>query len=100
MFTRFRNQIRRPHPLRDVIMMHRLRCGYLEELAELTKSSVCEYVDAFDPSTNQRADDRGQASETVPALGAEQIFLIAAEKFIAPVSRETHGNRLASQLRY
>src|SRR2546422_7022992 len=100
MFARLRNQIRRPHPLRGVIVMHGLRCGHLQELLDLTESSVCQYVDAFYPLTNQRADDRRQAPKKPPSMGAEQIFLIAAEKFIASVSRQTHSNRLASQLRY
>src|SRR2546422_6375512 len=103
MFARFRNQIHRPHPLRDVMVMQSLRCGHLQELLELTESSVCavcEYVDTFDPLPNQKAEDRRQASEKPPSLGTDQIFVIAAEEFIAAVSRQTHSNRLASQLRY
>ena len=53
MLDRFRNQIRRPLPLRNVIVMHRLWRGHRHELLNLAKAAVCHCVHALDAPTNQ-----------------------------------------------
>ena len=100
MLGRFRNQIGRPHPLRHVIAMHGLWCCNFEELLDLAKPLVCQYIDPFDPLTNHSADNGRQSPEKSPAFNAEQIQLVATEKFIASVSGQADRDTLASQSRY